>query len=142
MSKNDLLVIVDCFALIHRAYHAFPDSLITSKGEVVNAAYGFTSLTLDVILKFKPSHVICVFDPPGPTIRNSQFVGYKAKRDAPAENMISQIPRIRELIAALGIPLLEVSGFEADDVIGTLTEKFEAVPDKRTIIVTGDRDIF
>jgi DNA polymerase-1 len=141
-TANQTLLIIDCFALIHRAFHAFPDSLVTRKGELVNVSYGFTSLVIDTILKFKPTHVICVFDPPGPTIRNSQFADYKANRGPADEGMIGQLPRVREIINLLGIPLLEVQGYEADDVIGTLTAKYERKEGNRSIIVTGDRDIF
>ena len=141
-SKKELLIIIDCFALIHRAFHAFPDSLVTSEGETVNAVYGFASLVMDVILKFKPQHAICVFDPPGPTVRNEMFVDYKANRGPADEVMIKQLPRIREFIDYLGIPLIEVAGYEADDVIGTLADRYETMAGHETVIVTGDRDMF
>lgn len=139
---NKTLLIIDSFALIHRAFHAFPDSLVTTKGEVVNVTYGFASLILDTLIKFKPTHVVFVFDPPGPTSRNLEYTEYKANRGPTEKSMTSQLPRVREFIKTLGVPLLEVNGFEADDVIGSLTAKYEQAPGSNTIIVTGDRDLF
>lgn len=135
------LLLIDSHALIHRAYHAFPPDLRTADGEVVNAVYGFGRLLLDVLNKFKPSHVVALSDAPGGTVRHDQFSGYKANRSSPDDDMIKQIPRIEELLDRFGIPMLEVRGYEADDLIGTIDARHSGKW-ARTIIVTGDRDLF
>jgi DNA polymerase-1 len=139
--RDKTLLLIDSHALIHRAYHAFPPDLRTAKGEVVNAVYGYAKLLLDVIEKFKPSHVVAIFDAPGPTVRHEQYVNYKANRSKPDDDLISQIPRIEEFLHKLSVPILRVPGFEADDIIGTI-DKRHSGSWAQTIIMTGDRDLF
>lgn len=141
MSKSETLIIIDSFALIFRAYYAYPPSLTLPDGTIVNAVYGFTSLLMDVLTKFKPSHVIAVFDPQGPTIRQSEYVLYKANRKETDSALINQIPLVQELLQKFDIPVLKVSGYEADDVIATI-DKRHSGPWARTIVVTGDQDLF
>lgn len=114
------LLLVDGHSLIHRAYHAFPATLSTASGEQTNAVYGFTRMLLEAIHDLKPTHVAVAFDLPGPTFRETMFVGYKRSRVKPDDAMVAQIPRVKEVVQTLGIPMFEVAGFEADDVIGTL----------------------
>ena len=140
-SKDKTLLLIDSHALIHRAYHAFPPTLRTKDGEVVNAVFGFSKLMMEVIAKFKPSHVIALFDAPGPTVRHDQFAEYKINRKKPEDDLLNQIPRIEELLNAFDIPILRVPGFEADDIIGTIDDRHSG-DWARTIIVTGDRDLF
>ncbi len=140
-TKDKTLLLVDSHALIHRAYHAFPPTLRTKDGELVNAVYGFTRLLMEVIIKFKPSHVIALFDAPGPTVRHDQFNEYKINRAKPDDELLNQIPRIEELLEAFDIPVLRVQGFEADDIIGTIDDRHSG-DWADTIIVTGDRDLF
>ncbi len=141
MSKKSTLLLIDSYALIYRAYYAFPKSLTTSDGLPINAAYGFMSLLLDVILKFKPSHVVALMDSEGPTIRSGEFTEYKANRKAADDEFVIQIPRVEELLNTLDIPILKVSGYEADDIIATI-DKSHSGEWAQTIIVTGDRDLF
>lgn len=141
LTRDKTLLLIDSHALIHRAYHAFPPDLRTRDGEVVNAVYGFARLLLEVLAKFKPSHVVALFDSPGKTIRHDQFVGYKANRTSPDDELIQQIPRVEELLANLCIPCLRVDGYEADDLIGTIDARHSGSW-AQTVIVTGDRDLF
>lgn len=140
-NKANTLLLIDSHALIHRAYHAFPPDLRTKDGEVVNAVYGFARLLIEVLLKFKPSHVVALFDSPGKTVRHDTFIGYKANRKAPDDELIQQIPRVEEMLAKFSIPCLKVAGYEADDLIGTIDARHSGAW-ARTIIVTGDRDLF
>ncbi len=136
-------VLIDGHAILHRAYHALPPLTIRS-GELVNAVYGFTTMLLKVISDLKPKYLAVAFDNPKPTFRQMEYVGYQAQRPEMEEELKGQIERVYEMLTAMGIPIFEKEGFEADDVIGTLAEK--AIGDKRyaikeVIIVTGDRDM-
>ena len=142
------LILIDANALMHRAYHALPP-LTTKKGEVVNAVYGFTSVLLKVIKELKPDYMICAFDVAGGTFRDKIYNEYKAGRVKPDQEFYDQIPKIKEVVKALNIPIVEKQGFEADDVIGTLAEqasqkfiksKVHKVKKLKTVIVTGDLD--
>ncbi|HEY4694817.1 MAG TPA: DNA polymerase I [Candidatus Nanoarchaeia archaeon] len=130
------LVLVDGHALFHRAFHAMPP-LTTSKGELVNAVFGFTSMLLRVLADIKPEYAVVAFDTKAPTFRHTEFTAYKAHRLAAAPEMIEQLPRIKEVVDSLNIPIFTLEGYEADDVIGTLAN--QAV-DQEVFIVTGDRD--
>jgi DNA polymerase-1 len=134
------LVLIDGHAIIHRAYHAFPKTLKTRKGEIVNATYGFTRMLLTVLKSLKPDYVAVALDLPKPTFRHREFVGYQAQRPKWEKEMKDQINRVRGVLKTLAIPFFEVEGFEADDVIATLARQAEE-KDIETIIVTGDRDI-
>jgi DNA polymerase-1 len=123
---------------MHRAYHAMPP-LTTTNGELINAVYGFTSMLLKIFHDLHPEYVACAFDMKAPTFRNLEFVDYKAKRPKMDEELVSQIGRIHEVVKTLNIPIFEVEGFEADDVIATLAEQAKS-DEVETIIVTGDRD--
>jgi len=135
MSEN-VLVLIDGHALIYRAYHAFPVTLQTSKGELTNAVYGFTSILLNTIKALNPKYMVVAFDKKGPTFRHKKFKEYKAHRKKPDKEMLKQIPRIKQVVKALNLPIFEERGFEADDVIGTLAKKSKV----KVIIVTGDQD--
>jgi DNA polymerase-1 len=133
------LMLLDSNGLIYRGYHALPP-LTTSKGELVNAVFGFCSILLRGIQDLQPEYVAACFDLPGPTFRHEQFAGYKATRTAMPDDLRSQFPKVREVVAALRIPVYEMAGYEADDVIGTITRDL----DKRgvdTTVVTGDLDM-
>ena len=125
--------------MIHRAYHAVPETLATKKGEVINAVFGFTSLLIKALSEIKPAYIAVAFDLPSPTFRHQQFAPYKAHRPTLPDNMRPQFGRIREVVEAFGIPIYEKDGFEADDVLGTLARQatLEGVD---TIILTGDMD--
>ncbi len=117
------LLLVDGHSLIHRAYHAYPKTLATKTGELTNAVYGFTNILLTAINEIQPTHLAVTFDLPKPTFRQTMFVGYKRSRVKPDDELITQIPRVKEVVRTLNIPIYEVAGFEADDVIGTLARQ-------------------
>lgn len=133
MSK---LVLVDGHALFHRAFHAMPP-LTTSKGELVNAVFGFTSMLLRVLADIKPEYAVVAFDTKAPTFRHTAYTAYKAHRLAAPEEMHQQLPRVKEVVDSLNIPIFILEGYEADDIIGTLAK--QAV-NQEVYIVTGDRD--
>jgi DNA polymerase I len=114
-------------------------ALTNSRGEVTNAAYGFTSMLLKALGDHHPTHAVAAFDPPGRTFRHDQDASYKAGRRPTPEDLIPQFPWCREIVEALGIPIIEVPTFEADDVIGTLSVQGERAG-LDVIIVTGDLD--
>lgn len=134
------LVLIDGHAILHRAYHAFPTTLKTRKGELVNAAYGFTRILLSVLQELKPNYLAVAFDLPEPTFRHREYVGYQVHRPKTDEELIDQIARVYQIVESLNIPIFSKSGFEADDVIGTLSWQAQK-KDVETIIVTGDKDI-
>lgn len=141
--KNKLkkLIVIDGNAIIHRSFHAIPP-LTTKEGELVNAVYGFSSTIFSVISKFEPDYILATFDLAGPTFRHAEFADYKATRTKAPDELYAQIERVKEVVRAMGIPIYEKKGFEADDVIGTLvTQAEEKFGDKiENIIVTGDLD--
>ena len=135
------LVLVDGNALLHRAYHATPP-LTTSKGELVNAVYGFTAMMLRSIQDLKPDFITIAWDEKGPTFRHQQYTQYKATRGPTDEGLSSQYTRVFEVTKALNIPEFRLSGFEADDLIGTIAKQaIEKEKNLEVIILTGDRDI-
>jgi DNA polymerase-1 len=143
-TKPEKLILIDGNAIIHRSYHALPP-FTTKKGELVNAVYGFASTLLSIIAKFEPKYIIATFDLAGPTFRHIEYAEYKATRAKADDALYAQIPRVKEITEAFGIPIYAVSGFEADDVIGTLARQIAELENPptgglETIIVTGDMD--
>lgn len=138
MSRKKRFVLIDGHALLHRAYHAYPKSLTTTKGELVNAVYGFTSNLFSVFKQLDPEYVAVAFDLKEPTFRHKEFKDYKASRPKVDKELIDQIDRVKQVVKVLNIPIFEVAGFEADDVIGTLSA--QAKQDMEVIIATGDKD--
>ncbi len=141
MSNPDKkLFLLDAFALIYRAYYAFiKNPRINSKGLNTSAVLGFCNTLLDVLNNQKPSHIAIVFDTPGPTSRESIYPEYKANREAMPEDIALSIPYIKELIRGFNIPILESPGYEADDIIGTLSTMAEA-KGYTTYMMTPDKD--
>jgi len=135
------LFLVDAYALIFRAYFAFSKNpRINSKGQNTSAAFGFTNALLEIIKNEKPTHLAVVFDPPGGSVsRKEEYSEYKANREETPEGILSMIQPIKEIIHAFNIPIIEVQGFEADDVIGSLTVIAEAAGFK-TYMMTPDKD--
>lgn len=136
MSKK--IVILDSNAVIHRAYHALPP-FSTADGVMVNAVYGYAKLLLKVIKDVNPDIVLAAFDVAGDTFRHQQFEAYKANRVAADQDLYDQIPLVKELLQAIDIPVLELSGYEADDIIGTIAEQTHKTSNE-LVIVTGDMD--
>ncbi len=138
-NKRQTLVLIDGHAIIHRAFHAVPEDLATSKGEVVNATFGFTSILIKALTDIKPDYLAVAFDRPAPTFRHKEYVEYKAHRPTLPDIMRPQFGRIREIVEAFGIPIYEKDGFEADDVLGTLSVQ-ATQQGVNSIIFTGDMD--
>ncbi len=141
MEKKKLIVI-DANAVIHRAFHALPP-LSTKKGELVNAIYGFLLVFLKAIKEFNPDFVVAAFDFPAPTFRHKKYKLYKATREKAPQELYDQIPKVKEVLQAFNVKVLEKQGFEADDLIGTvakLAKRKQISPPIETIILTGDLD--
>ena len=137
MSK---LLIVDGHAVIHRAYHSIPP--LDINGQPVNALYGFYSMLLSAISQINPKYLIVCLDSPGPTFRQSEFVGYRAKRKAPDRDLISQLPLLAETLDQSKIHTFAMGGYEADDLIGTVAKKLAKKKFiDEIIIITGDKDL-
>src|SRR3989344_2601626 len=141
------LVLIDGNAVLHRAYHALPP-LTAPDGSIVNAVYGFASILFKLHHDLAPTHLAVAFDRPKPTFRKKLFADYQAKRPEMDKELVGQIEKVHELIRAFGIPIYEMDGYEADDVIGTLCRNVQRAKSKeqsgtinQVIIVTGDRDI-
>ncbi|MEO7076022.1 MAG: DNA polymerase I [Ktedonobacterales bacterium] len=133
------LVLLDGHALFHRSFHAFPEEMSTNTGEPINAVFGFTRMILDILRIIKPEYLTATFDRPTPTFRHKDYTPYKAHRPSLPDSMRAQFPRVREIVAAFGMPIYELDGFEADDVLGTLARQAEK-QHVRVVIATGDLD--
>jgi len=137
---KQLLLLFDGNALVHRAFHALPPLTQRKTGELVNAVYGFASTLLKVLADLKPTHWAIAFDRPTPTFRHEMFEEYKAQRPATPDELKSQIRKVHQLVQAFHIPVFEIDGFEADDVLGTLGKQADE-QGIETVIVTGDNDM-
>jgi DNA polymerase-1 len=135
------LFLLDAYALIYRAYFAFAKNpRVNSKGENTSAAFGFTNVLIDILKTEQPTHIAVVFDPPGgSTQRQEEYVEYKAQREQMPEDIRSMIQPIKQIVQAFNIPILEVAGFEADDVIGTVAKLAEP-RGFITYMMTPDKD--
>ncbi len=134
------LFLLDAYALIYRSYYAFiKNPRINSKGQNTSAIFGFVNTLEDVLKKENPTHIGVAFDPSGPTFRHEAYEQYKALREETPEVIRESVPLIKEIISAYNIPLLEVAGFEADDVIGTLAKK-AADEGFEVYMMTPDKD--
>ncbi|MFJ5318826.1 DNA polymerase I [Pectobacterium odoriferum] len=133
------LILVDGSSYLYRAYHAFPP-LTNSAGEATGAMYGVLNMLRSLLLQYHPSHVAVVFDAKGKTFRDELFENYKAHRPPMPDDLREQIEPLHKMVKAMGLPLLAVSGVEADDVIGTLAVQAEKVG-KSVLISTGDKDM-
>ena len=136
----DKLFLLDAYALIYRAYYAFmKNPRINSKGLNTSAIMGFCNTLHEVLEKEKPTHLGVAFDPHGPTFRTEAFPAYKAQREETPEDIRASVPIIKEILGAMRIPVLQVDGFEADDVIGTLATKSGEIG-VSTYMLTPDKD--
>lgn len=135
------LVLVDGNAIVHRAYHALPP-LSRLDGELTNAVYGFFSMVLKITSDLAPTHLIVCFDKAAPTFRKQMYVGYQATRPKMEDALSGQFKIIHQVLEKINVNIFELDGFEADDLIGTLSK--QAVSDfnfDQVIILTGDRDM-
>jgi len=147
------LVLIDAFALIHRAYHALPP-FTTKDGQPVGAVYGFTSALLAAIKNLEPEYLAVGIDLPKPTKRHEEYVEYKAHRAPAPDDLVAQIPIVKEVLATFNIPVFAMEGYEGEDVIATIVAKVKSQKAKgksmpkgtmqnvkmEYIIVTGDLD--
>ncbi|MDZ4209877.1 MAG: 5'-3' exonuclease H3TH domain-containing protein [Candidatus Curtissbacteria bacterium] len=152
------LLLIDGNSLLHRAYHALPP-LTDRNGEMANAVFGFSNMLLKAISEMKPTYIACTFDTAAPTFRHIEFEKYKAQRKAPPPDLYPQLPKVKKVLDAFGIPYFEKEGYEADDILATITSRAvnssqltdHSKKQKKTvnrqpstvnvIILSGDRDV-
>jgi DNA polymerase I len=140
MNTEKRLFLLDAYALIFRAYYAFINrQMFNSKGLNTSAIFGFTVTLEEVIKNYNPTHIGVVFDPPSPIFRHKLYTAYKANREETPEEIKKAVPVIKEIIDGFNIPIIEVEGFEADDVIGTLAKKAENAG-FQVFMMTPDKD--
>ncbi|MEO5646276.1 MAG: DNA polymerase [Candidatus Paceibacterota bacterium] len=141
MAKKDIktVVLLDSHAIIHRAYHALP-SFANSAGVPTGALYGLFSMIIRIIEELKPDYIVAAYDLPKPTFRHQAYDQYKAGRAKTEDDLIAQLKTSREVFAALGIPVLDAEGFEADDVLGTLVAQLKTNKELQIIVASGDMD--
>lgn len=134
-------ILIDGNAMLHRAYHAMPE-LTNSKGDMVNAVYGFFAMFFNILGDQNPSYVAVCFDRSKPTIRQTMYAGYHANRPEMESSLSSQIAFVDELLEKLGVSIFALDGYEGDDLIGTIATKvYSSDDDIETVVVTGDRDM-
>ena len=140
MADDKRLFLVDAYALIFRAYYAFMrNPMYNAEGFNTSCVFGFVNALEEVLAKERPTHIAVAFDPSGPNFRHKLFPKYKANRDETPEDIKKSVPYIKDILRAYGIPILQVDGFEADDVIGTIAKKAEE--DGYTVyMMTPDKD--
>ena len=137
---TDKLILIDGHSLIFRMYYAFlKRPMVNSKGQDTSILFGFTKYLLELINKQKPTHIAVAFDPPGGTFRNQMYPEYKANRGETPQLVIDALQPLTEIVEAMKIPVLMMSGFEADDVIGSVAKQF-ASDSLDVYMVTPDKD--
>ena len=143
MSKktNDkkTLVLLDAHAILHRAYHALPD-FSSPSGEPTGALYGVVAMLLKIVEELKPDYIAACYDLPDPTYRHEVFNGYKSGRKKTDDDLVAQIIRSRDIFDAFGIRIYEHAGFEADDLLGTISYQLRDNKNMQVIIASGDMD--
>ncbi len=137
--QNERIYLIDGSSYIYRAYYAIRH-LSNSRGEATNAVYGFTKMLLTLLREEKPDRVAVIFDAKGPTFRKELYPDYKANRSAMPEDLVPQIPWIKEVVRAFNLPAVELAGYEADDIIATLAKRY-AEQGFDITVVTGDKDL-
>ncbi|MED5428605.1 MAG: DNA polymerase I, partial [Chloroflexota bacterium] len=139
-SDEKLLIVIDGHALVHRSFHAIQQPLtVSATGEDVRAVYGFANAFIRSLSEWNPSHIVITFDLPAPTFRHKMFDEYKAHRPPTPPELRGQFDRVRQLMSTFNVPIFELEGFEADDLIGTLSNQADKLKIK-TLILTGDSD--
>ncbi len=141
MTARATWMVIDGNSLTYRAFFALPTDMATGSGQVTNAVYGFTSMLVNLVREHRPAHVVVAFDRPEPTFRHDRVPHYKGNRDEAPDILRQQLGLVRQVVEVLGLPTVEISGFEADDVLATLAERAAAAGDD-VLIVTGDRDSY
>lgn len=137
--NNKKIVLLDTHAIIHRAYHALPD-FKTSSGKPTGALYGLASMVFSIVSNLDPDYIIACYDLPGGTFRNDMHDGYKSHRKELEDGLITQIQESKNILKALSIPCYDKKGFEADDILGTISTTLKKDKDNEIIIASGDMD--
>ena len=135
------VAVVDGNSLIHRAFHALPPSMTAPDGRPTNAAFGFMSMLVKLVADFKPDGVVVAFDRGKPAFRTEALAQYKMHRPPTAEELRAQFPMVKQLLSAIDVPIVEVEGWEGDDILGTLAKRGREAG-LQVLLVTGDRDAF
>src|SRR5262249_20361082 len=135
------VMLIDGNSLTYRAFFALPTDMATASGQVTNAVFGFTSMLINLLKDHQPDQLIATFDRPEPTFRHAMVPDYKAGRAEAPDILRQQMGLVRQLIETLQVPVVDLPGYEADDVIATLATQAAARGDD-VIIVTGDRDTY
>ena len=138
---GELYIMLDGYSLMYRAYHGLQTPMNAPDGTPTNAVHGFFSMLFKVLEEEKPDGIAVAFDVHAKTLRAQKYSGYKATRKPMPEELRAQDDVIREIISLMHIPILEMAGYEADDIMGTVSLKCET-EGKDIILVTGDRDSF
>ena len=133
------LLLIDANSLIHRSFHALPP-LTSLDGKPINAVYGLSSILLKILREHNPDYIAAAFDRPEPTFRDDIFKEYKAHRPPTDNLLVPQLYEAHNTFEKFGVRVVEKAGLEADDIVGTLAEKFKAEPDIKVVIFSGDKD--
>ena len=139
--RTRVIAVIDGNSLMHRAFHAVPPTMNAPDGTPTNAVFGFLSMFLKLVDSFAPDGVICAFDKGKPKVRMEKLPQYKAQRPPMDPLLREQFPRVKQLMRALDVPVVEVEGWEGDDILGTLARRGEA-EGYDMYLFTGDRDMY
>lgn len=138
--KPSVLLLIDANALIHRFFHALPP-FTAPDGQPTNALYGLSGVLLKIFREQQPDYIVAAFDRPEPTFREKEYKEYKANRPPTASELVSQIILAEEVFNKFGVKTFSIPGFEADDIVGTLAERFKKEKDLQVVIMSGDNDV-
>src|ERR1044072_3962581 len=134
------LILLDAHAILHRAYHALPD-FSTAKGVPTGALYGLTTMLIKIVEDLKPDYIVACYDVKGPTFRDEAYKEYKAGRKKADDDLVAQMQSSRDIFTGLNIPVYEKTGFEVDDILGTIVEQLKKHSELLEVIVaSGDMD--